>query len=48
MTGKCYHKNCYNIPEIGSLYCLQHRIERIKSLKKLLHGLTREDKEKLR
>ena len=45
---KCYHKNCYNIPEIGSYYCLQHRIEHIKEYRKLLHQIPREDKEKLR
>ncbi len=45
---KYYHPNCNKIPDIGSLYCLQHRIENIKEFRKMIYGLTREDKEKLK
>ena len=48
MTGKCYHPDCDKVPDIGSYYCLQHRIEHIKEYRKLLHQIPREDKEKLR
>lgn len=46
---KCYKRDCYSVPEIGSYYCSKHRIDIIKDFKaKLQNTLLIEEKEKLR
>lgn len=47
--GKCYIKECYSVPEIGSYYCTKHREDIIKDFKKRLQNtLLIEEKEKLK